>query len=66
LFFFVYIYRRDMFTDETTNITISQSAQNIPVDRIDSPYTINIEESRSTLKSKNKIINSNIQLRFLY
>ncbi|CAF1036955.1 unnamed protein product [Adineta steineri] len=36
--------------NERINITIPQSAQNIPVDRIDSSYTINIEENRSTLK----------------
>ncbi|CAF1231818.1 unnamed protein product [Rotaria magnacalcarata] len=34
----------------TTNIPIAETAKNIPVDRIDSPYRINIEESRSTLK----------------
>ncbi|CAF3301527.1 unnamed protein product [Rotaria socialis] len=36
--------------ETTTNIPIAETAKNIPVDRIDSPYRINIEESRSTLK----------------
>lgn len=31
-------------------MAVSQTAQNIPVDRIDSPYSITIEENRSTLK----------------
>ncbi|CAF2973307.1 unnamed protein product [Rotaria sp. Silwood2] len=35
---------------ETTDIRISQTARNIPVGRIDSPYRINIEDDRSTLK----------------
>jgi len=53
-FLFVYIYRRDIFTEEKTTISICETARNIPVDRIESPYILNIEEGRSTLKGRNK------------
>ncbi len=56
-FLFVYIYRREVFTDDRTNISISQTAQNIPVDRINSPYTLNMEENRSTLKGRHPFKN---------
>ena len=45
-------YRPDIFTEENTNITVSKTATNIPVDRIESPYRINIEDTRSTLKGR--------------
>ena len=48
----VSVYRRDMFAEDRTTISISQTAQNIPVDRIESPYRLNIQESRSTLKGR--------------
>jgi hypothetical protein len=52
-FLFVSIYRRDIFTEDRTTVSISQTAQNLPVDRIESPYRLNIEENRSTLKGRN-------------
>jgi hypothetical protein len=57
LFFFVYIYRREVFADENVNIPVSQTAQNVPVDRIDSPYSFNIEEDRSTIEGRNRFMN---------
>jgi hypothetical protein len=44
------------------NISIPQSAQNLPVDRIESPYRINIEENRSTLKGRKSISLQNLFL----
>lgn len=44
------MYGRDFFADERTNVSISQTAANIPVDEIESPYRIKIEEDRSSLK----------------
>jgi len=55
-------YRPDMFTQVTTNTPISRTAQNLPVDRIDSPYRINLEEDRSTLKD-GVYINLHTQIR---
>ena len=42
-----------MFIEDSTTIPISQIAQKIPVDRIDSPYLMNIIEHRSTLQGRN-------------
>ncbi|UJR36893.1 hypothetical protein I4U23_029606 [Adineta vaga] len=46
----VFIYRRDLFTETETTIPIPQRAQNIPVNCVDSPYRIQIQEGQSTLK----------------
>lgn len=45
-------YRRDLFTDDDNTVTISQVAHNIPMERVDSPYTIGIAAGRSTLKGR--------------
>ena len=49
---FVARHRREIFTEEPTIMPIPQSARNIPVDRVDSPYRINIDDSRATLKGR--------------
>ena len=56
-FSFVSMYRREMFVEDRTTVSISQSARSIPVDRIESPYRLNIqEEGRSTLKGKDQMM----------
>ena len=54
VFFLYSMYRRDMFTEEQTYPVIAQTAQNIPMDCIESPYIIHIDDNRSTLTSKIK------------
>jgi len=56
------MYRRELFTESNTDISISQTAQNLPVDRIESPYRFNIEEDRSTL-TDGVYINLHTQIR---
>ena len=48
------MYRRDMFTDDPNRMLIAETARNIPVDRIDSPYTLSLEETRSTLAGRRR------------
>ena len=63
-FSFVSMYRREIFIEDRTTISISQSAQSIPVDRIESPYRLNIQEGRSTLKGKDPMIDE-VKTRFV-
>lgn len=44
-----FMYRRDLFTEERSFPVIAETAKNIPMDRIESPFTLHIDENRSTL-----------------
>ena len=57
--FLIFMYRRDLFEEESDRLRILRRAQEIPVDRIENPFTIRIDENRSNL---NGIRNKNDQV----